>query len=82
MSKNVLAQNLLFIKRISQEITMHCTILKDKLYQLFLRRVKFRLRKVFTIVFEMRSTTKGLFTKQIAKRLKLVEQSKIISLKS
>ena len=34
-------------------------------------RVRFGLRKAFTIVFEMSATTKSLSTRQIAKRLKI-----------
>ena len=34
-------------------------------------RVRFGLRKAFTIVFEMSATTKGFSTKQLAKRLKI-----------
>jgi hypothetical protein len=36
-------------------------------------RVRFGLRKAFAIAFELSATTKGISTKQMANRLKIIE---------
>ena len=48
-----------------------CHHIESPIVDTIFHRVRFGLRKAFTIVFEMSATTKGFSTKQIAKRLKI-----------
>ena len=58
-----------------------CHHIESPIVDTIFHKVRFGLRKAFTIVFEMSAITKGFSTKQIAKRLKSAELRQLISLK-
>ncbi len=49
-----------------------CHHIESAIVDIIFHRVRFGLRKAFTIVFEMSATTKSLSTRQMAKRLKII----------